>query len=90
MFLPSSRYADVRQEQTSTREGRVVSVVSLRRLPPTGGEPTVVKTDERLDVTAQRLYEDSTRFWHVADANTELRANDLVKEVGRVIEVPDQ
>ena len=27
---------------------------------------------------AHRKYKDGTKFWHVADANTELEANDLV------------
>jgi hypothetical protein len=30
-------------------------------------------------VIAQRKYSDGTKFWHVADANTELEANDLTK-----------
>ena len=34
---------------------------------------------DRLDVMAQRKYSDGTKFWHIADANTELEANDLVK-----------
>jgi hypothetical protein len=29
-------------------------------------------------VIAQRKYGDPTKFWHVADANTELEANNLV------------
>jgi hypothetical protein len=29
-------------------------------------------------------------FWHLADANTELEANELVKETGRIIKVPEQ
>jgi hypothetical protein len=44
---------------------------------------------------AQRKYSDGTRFWHVADANTELEANNLVREreqdkQTRVISVPDK
>ncbi len=43
-----------------------------------------------LGIIAQRQYQNPTWFWHIADANTELEANDLVKEVGRVIQIPRQ
>jgi hypothetical protein len=88
MFLESSRYYRVRQTQALTKDGREVTVVTLRRLPDVSGEPTVVQRNDRLDLMAERLYGDGTCFWHIADANAELRANDLVKEPGRVIEVP--
>jgi hypothetical protein len=89
MFLESSRYYQLRQEQTVTREGRAVKVVILRRLPDVSGIPTLIKGNDRLDVMAQRLYGNSTQFWRIGDANNELQANDLVKETGRVIEVPE-
>ena len=89
MFLESSRYYQVRQDQAVTREGRTVKVVTLRRLPDMSGTPTIVRGNDRLDVMAQRLYGNSTQFWRIADANSELQANDLVRETGRVIEVPE-
>ena len=89
MFLESSRYYQVRQDQAVTREGRAVKVVTLRRLPAVNGTPTIVKGNDRLDVMAQRLYGNSTQFWRIADANSELQANELVRETGRVIEVPE-
>jgi hypothetical protein len=39
---------------------------------------------------SQRQYKDSTMYWHIADANTELEANNLVKKIGRTIIVPEQ
>lgn len=89
MFLDSSRYARVQQALASTRDGREVKVVKLRRLPEPAGVSTVVKGHDRLDVMAHRNYGDGTKFWHIADANTELQANDLVTEAGRTIEVPE-
>jgi phage tail protein X len=89
MFLESSRYYQVRQDQTITRAGRTVKVVTLRRLPDVSGTPTQIKGYDRLDVMAQRQYGNSTQFWRIADANSELQANDLVSETGRVIEVPE-
>jgi hypothetical protein len=39
---------------------------------------------------AQRTYDNPTFFWHIADANTELAARDLVQEIGRSVQVPEQ
>ncbi|MEW6417494.1 MAG: hypothetical protein AB1480_05155 [Nitrospirota bacterium] len=90
MFLESSRYYKLKTTDIKTKDGRTVKVVTLRRLPSVSGKPTGVKGNDRLDIMAQRRYNDPTMFWHIADANTELQANDLVKETGRVINVPEQ
>ena len=90
MFLESSRYHRVRKEEAKARDGRIVKVVALRRLPAVAGDPTLMKENDRLDIIAQRFYDDPTMFWHVADANTELRAGELVDEPGRVIDVPER
>ncbi|MEJ2552373.1 MAG: hypothetical protein P8Z42_15475 [Anaerolineales bacterium] len=90
MFLKNSRYASVRQVSVTLSKKRQVTAIALRRLPETSGTSRVVKADDRLDFYAQRTYRDATRFWHVADANTELEANTLVATIGRVIEVPEQ
>ena len=80
MFLQSSRYFNLKTVAVETEDGRTVAAVTLRRLPYVAGTPTVIKGNDRLDVIAQRKYSDATKFWHVADANTELSANNLVNE----------
>lgn len=90
MFLESSRYFNQEVVNAITKDGRTVKAVTLRRLPVVSGAPTVVTGNDRLDIMAQRQYNNPTLFWHIADANTELQANDLVKETGRVIKVPEQ
>jgi hypothetical protein len=90
MFLESSRYYKIKTIDTVTKDGRTVKAVTLRRLPYVSGNKTVVKGSDRLDIMAQRQYDNPTMFWRIADANTELQANDLVKETGRVINVPEQ
>ena len=80
MFIDGSRYFDVQTVETKTDSGRTVTAIKLRRLPYASGTPTVVKGNDRLDVMAQRQYKDGAKFWHIADANTELEANALVKE----------
>ena len=95
MFIDNSRYIDVKNVDVETENGRVVSAIKLRRLPYAAGAPTVIKGNDRLDVMAQRQYSDGTKFWHIADANTELEANNLVaqrvqgREV-RIINVPEK
>ena len=89
MFLPTSRYANLATVEARTRDGRTVSALKLRLLPVTAGRPRALKDNDQLDVMAQTAYADGTRFWHIADANTELKANDLLLPVGRVILVPE-
>lgn len=90
MFSESSRYYKQKLVDTAAKEGQTVKAVTLRRLPPVSGKTTEVKGNDRLDIMAQRLYKNPTMFWHIADANTEVQANELVKKSGRSIEVPEQ
>lgn len=90
MFLESSRYFQCPQVNVMTPAGSTVRAVCLRRLPTVLGELTVVKGHDRLDIMAQRQYDDATRFWHIADANAELAANTLVQQTLRTIYVPKQ
>jgi hypothetical protein len=65
-----------------------VTAIRLRPLPPTGGEPYEVTDGDRLDLIAHDRYGDGTRFWHVADANSALEADELVAETGARLRVP--
>ena len=76
-FLPSSRYAKLATVDVPAPNGRVATIVKLRRLPATEGELTVIRPHDRLDVIAHETYNDSTEFWHIADANSELDAAEL-------------
>ncbi len=80
MFTANSRYVNLPIAETDAKKGEKVSVVKLRRLPYVGGNLTEVQGHDRLDVIAHRKYKDGTKFWHIADANTELEANALVKQ----------
>jgi hypothetical protein len=95
VFSDNSRYIDIKTVEAEIEGGRKVTAVRLRRLPYATGTPTVVKGNDRLDVMAQRNYSDGTRFWHIADANTELAATDLLKQRvqdkdTRVIRIPEK
>lgn len=88
MFLENSRYAKTETVTTTAAAGREVTALKRRVLGAPAGEPYTVKENDQLDVLAHQQYADGTRFWHIADANTELRANDLVAEVGATILKP--
>lgn len=90
MFLENSRYYQQPFVDAVNRNGKPVKALSLRRLPPVSGDFHIVKGNDRLDIIAQRQYNDPTWFWHIADANTELEANNLVRETTRVIVIPQQ
>lgn len=90
MFLKNSRYHGIEEVTARDAAGRDVKAIKFRRLPETSGIETVVQGPDRLDIVADKRYRDASRYWHIADANSELEAGDLVKPAGRVIEVPEK
>lgn len=86
-LLKTSRYADVPTVDATASGGRTVPALTLRVLPPADGNPYLVLENDRLDLIADRSYGDATRFWRIADANTELDARRLI-EPGRTIDLP--
>ncbi len=101
MFLKTSRYYkqdvveteitsnDTQTGQTGGTGKKTVKAVKLRRLPEVTGNPAAVKDNYRLDIIAQRQYENPTKFWHIADAGTKLQANDLLEEES-IIKIPEK
>lgn len=90
MFLRNSRYAGL---AVVAARGRNVpgdaSVVKLRALPDTAGNLVAVRAHDQLDAMSEtRFGGDATRYWHIADANSELEAAELTRTAGRVIDVP--
>jgi hypothetical protein len=88
MFLKNSRYDGLPTVTGHDRTGRDVAAVKLRSLPVTVGEPLTVKGHDQLDVMSELRFHDPTRYWHIADANTELEAATLVKTASRTIAIP--
>jgi len=89
MFLKNSRYAGLPTERISTPEGSV-ELVRLRALPPTTGQPHALQSHEQLDALSEQHYGgDASRFWHIADANSELEAAALSRQPGRLINLPE-
>lgn len=88
MFTDKSRYAKVETVEVRTHGGRAITAIKLRRLPPVTGTPHTVVDNDRLDLLAQHGYRDGTRFWHIADANSTLEANDLTAVTGTTLDLP--
>lgn len=90
MFTKESRYKNTPTVVAKDAAGRDVTALKLRVLPDTQGQPLTVAGADQLDVIAERCYRDGAGFWHIADANTELDASQLLAPVGRVILVPER
>lgn len=95
-FAENSRYRHVGTATTTLPDGREVSYVRRRFLPPpesiqTMAEHTVLP-DDRLDNLAYDYHKDPELFWRICDANRILRPNDLTDNpdsggVARVIRI---
>lgn len=90
MFLKNSRYFNTPTSIARDANDREVKVITLRRLPATRGESTQIHDHDQLDVMSHRRYADGTKFWYIADANSDLEANNLVAVSGRHINVPEK
>ncbi len=88
-FPSSSRYHDVEIVRHTLPDGRVVSHLRRRIVPPPENFATLqehaVQEDERLDQIAARYLGDPTLYWKICDANLALRPDDLVAAPGRVL-----
>jgi len=89
MFNRNSRYINIETVTSKDTMGREVQAVKLRRLPPTPGADFTINDGDQLDVIARQQFADAEKFWHIADANCERQANQLVETTGSVISVPE-
>jgi hypothetical protein len=87
-FLPSSRYAKIETVAATAAGGRPVTAVKLRRLPQVDGSAHTVAERDRLDILAFEQLGDATRFWSIADANSELEAEALTATAGETLNLP--
>ena len=92
IFSENSRYYKQEKIIISERKGQNITALKLRILPDVKGNKIPVKITDRLDIIAQNQFNDSTKFWYIADANTELDAKNLIgnKKEDKFIEVPTE
>jgi phage baseplate assembly protein W len=89
VFRASSRYHNQKIINVIDQQGREIPALSLRRIPSIEGKNMIVRAGDRLDIISQQLYNDPTKFWHIADANTELDSTSLTATAGQAIKVPE-
>jgi nucleoid-associated protein YgaU len=88
MIFKGSRYEKVPVYQVTGPNGQTISVLGIRFIPATpAGFLHTFKADERLDILAFNFYRNPEKFWLIADANTEMDADDLL-EPGRLLHIP--
>jgi nucleoid-associated protein YgaU len=88
MIFQGSRYQNTGSYQVTGTDGRQVAALKIRFIPPTpAGFLHTFNASERLDLLAYKYYRDPTKFWLIADANTEMDPEDLL-EPGRQLLIP--
>ena len=89
MFFKGSRYEKVGDAQYTDAQGRVSLYKKIRYIPDTPARFNHLgRQGERTDLLAFRYYRDPLKFWHIADANDVMIAEELTAEPGRRILIP--
>ncbi|MEZ6242091.1 MAG: hypothetical protein R3B57_03520 [Phycisphaerales bacterium] len=89
MFFKGSRYESAETATYIAPDGREITYVRLRLIPPTEPVTTYeVQRGDRPDLVADDAFGDPERFWRLCDANTSVWPNTLTEEEGRRIGVP--
>src|SRR5689334_21600854 len=79
MFLENSRYFNQPTMTVKLKDGSIATAVQPRLLPSPPGVSTPHEANDRLDIIALRQYQDGTKFWHIADANSQPEARLLTE-----------
>ena len=92
MFDYTSRYANLETATLTTADGRMVTYVRRRFLPPLDtlqivAEVTVSDPD-RLDLITARTIGAPEQFWRIGDANVALNPFDLTATPGDRVRIP--
>jgi hypothetical protein len=91
VIFKGSRYAKVPMLQRTGPDGRTVSYLAIRFIPPVpAGYRHTFKAHERLDILAYNFYRNPEKFWLIADANTEMDPEDLLVPGEQLLIPPDR
>jgi nucleoid-associated protein YgaU len=89
MFTKQSRYRNVEDAFLIDEQGKEVRYKKARLIAEAKGAlGHVMAKEDRLDLVAQRYYQDPERYWRIVDANRVLAPEELESEPGRVIIIP--
>ncbi|MBN1511745.1 MAG: hypothetical protein JXB13_07005 [Phycisphaerae bacterium] len=89
MFFKGSRYATVETLDWTDSDERVIRFKATRFITtPAAVTAQTVCSADRLDLLAHHHFRDAERFWRICDANVAMWPDDLLRPVGRRIEIP--
>jgi len=92
MFPPTSRYANIEIAKLVSVDGRETVYLRRRFLPDLKTiivlNEHIVTEGDRLDNITARYLGDPEQFWRLADANTEMKPDQLTAKVGRHVIIP--
>jgi len=93
MIFKGSRYEKLARSASTvtTADGQQHRALSIRFIPPTPATfRHVVGQNERLDLLAFHFYRDAEKFWLIADANTAMDPEDLLRVGASILIPPDR
>ena len=89
MFYKGSRYETVGDAHCTDKNGRDILYKKMRIIPDTPAQfRHLVMQGDRPDLLAFRYYRDPLKFWHIADANGCMNAEELTAQPGKRILIP--
>jgi hypothetical protein len=89
VFTRTSRYQGVPEAVHDDGAGRAVRYKLLRIIPDApAGDLHAVTQGDRLDRIAAAAYGDPEQSWRICDANSAFDPDDLVRETGRRLVIP--
>ncbi len=89
MFFKGSRYEKVGNAQFTDAQGNTFQYKKIRFIPDTPARFNhLVTQGERTDLLAFKYYRDPLKFWHIADANDVMIAEELTAQPGTRILIP--
>jgi hypothetical protein len=90
-FALTSRYANAETTQIQTADGRTITYLRRRFVPPPERFDLLtehrVTEGERLDQIAAHYLGDPELFWQICDANNALRPESLIETPGRLLRI---
>ena len=90
-FPPTSRYYNLDTVQIVAPDGRTITYLERRFLPPPENfsllQTYVVVQGDRLDNVTAKFLTDPTQFWQLCDANRAMRPGELTATIGRRLRI---
>ena len=90
-FPPTSRYYNLDTVQIAAPDGRTISYVERRFVPPPEDfsllQTYVVVQGDRLNNVTAKFLTDPTQFWQLCDANGAMRPGELTATIGRRLRI---